>query len=88
MSRATKTLKGLSRKLFNILPPTVLFIAAGLIAAGMTLMDISIIQDMADIHLRMMFITQIATMWLVFVLGIATHLTLWTDIEEATAEGP
>lgn len=89
IKKTTKTVKGLARKLFNVLTPSILLIGAGLIATGMTFMDLNVMSTLPDQATRMSMLTGIATMWLVFIAAIATHFTLWTDVEEAdSGDGP
>lgn len=76
-----KSVKGLWRKLFNIFTPSILFLGAGLIATGMTIMYLNTLPDIGDRATRMMYLTQVAIIWIVFIIGIATHFTLWTDVE-------
>lgn len=76
-----KKVKGLARKLFNILTPTVLLIGSGLIAAGMTILYLNTVPMINDVPTRMQYLTQIAIMWLIFIVGMSTHFTLWTDVE-------
>lgn len=86
IKKTTKTVKGLARKLFNILTPTVLLIGVGLIATGMTTIYLNTLPSITDLVTRNMYLTQIAVMWMVFIVGIAMHFTLWTDVDEAPGE--
>jgi len=74
--------KFLAKKLYNILPPSVIFIGGGLIAFGLTIFDITIISSSTDMVARAGIITNIGILWLVYLMGVATHTTLWTDLEE------
>ena len=81
MTKKMNTTKFLARKLYNILPPSVIFVGGGLIAFGLTWFDINVISTSVDPVARAGVITQIGILWLVFMMGIATHATLWTDLE-------
>jgi len=73
--------KFLARKFYNILPPSMIYLFGGMIAFGLTLFDVTVLQGVSDVAMRAELITLIGIMWLVFFLGLAIHLTLWTDVE-------
>jgi len=79
----TNNIKLLAKKLYNIIPPSILIIGSGLIAFGISIYDISIMNTTgASVIERTLMLTGMATMWVVFLLGISVHLTLWTDLDD------
>jgi len=77
------TIKLLAKKLYNIIPPSVLIIGSGLIAFGISIYDIALMNTMgADPVERSIILTGMAGLWMIFLMGISVHLTLWTDLED------
>jgi hypothetical protein len=75
--------KLLFKRIYNIIPPSVLIVGSGLIAFGISIYDISMMNTVGATAIeRTLMLTGMSTMWVVFLLGISVHLTLWTDLED------
>lgn len=80
---AKNNIKLLAKKLYNIIPPSILIIGSGLIAFGISIYDIALMNSVGSSTTeRAILLTGMAGMWIVYLVGISVHLTLWTDLED------
>jgi hypothetical protein len=76
-------IQNIFKRIFRVLPPTIIYVFAGLVCIGMTKFNFDILGAVSPSQIERLIVLNVTwVMWLVYITAISLHYTYWTDLDD------